>query len=289
MPRTRRVRDALHGAYSDRGWINRGLGYTFDLLGANSYMWRMTHNVVHHTYTNIHGVDGDLEVSPLLRLSPRSPHRPIHRFQHWYALPAYSLSTVAWVLVKDFQYFLAREKGPYGPRPHPGGEVLFLILSKALYLGWSLAIPLLVLDLAWWQVVIGWLAMHVTAGAILGIVFQLAHVVEETAHPIPDAGGNMEQAWLVHELATTANFARHNRLLTWYVGGLNYQIEHHLFPRVCSVHYPAIAAIVSSVAADHGMPYHEHRTLWRAIRSHWRMLRRLAGGESAGGPLAPAA
>jgi linoleoyl-CoA desaturase len=270
--------DALHGAYSDKAWVNRLAGYTFDLLGANGYMWRMTHNIVHHTYTNIHGVDGDLEVSPYLRLSPRSPYRPIHRYQHWYAFAAYSLSTLIWVTIKDFGYFLRKDGGPYHSERHPRREVVTLLVSKAGYYAWSLAVPILVLPVAWWQVVLGWLTMHLTAGLILGIVFQLAHVVEETAYPLPDACGNMEHAWMVHELETTANFARGNRLLTWYVGGLNHQIEHHLFPKVCSIHYPAISTIVRDVALANGMPYHEHPTLLSAIRSHLRVLRRLGDG-----------
>lgn len=270
--------DALHGAYSSRPWVNRLLGFSFDILGANGYMWRMTHNIVHHTYTNIQGVDGDLEVSPYLRLSPRSAWRPIHRYQQWYALAAYSLSTLVWVTIKDFKYFTRADGGPYHSERHPPREVALLIGFKALYYSWSLVIPMLVLDVAWWQVLLGWLAMHLTAGLILGIVFQLAHVVEETAHPAPDESGNMEQAWMVHEMETTANFGRKNRLLTWYVGGLNYQIEHHLFPKVCSIHYPEISEIVRSVALKHGMPYHEHRTFLGAVRSHLRVLRKLGEG-----------
>ncbi len=270
--------DALHGAYAESPWINRLLGYSFDVLGANGYMWKTTHNVLHHTYTNIQGVDGDLEVSPYLRLSPRSPYRPIHRWQAWYALGAYSLATLSWVLAKDYVYFFSRKGCPTGSRRPPLKHVVFMLGTKVFYYAWSLVVPILVLDLPWWQVTLGWVAMHLTAGVILGVVFQLAHVVEETAFPVPDPAGTMEQAWLVHEMETTANFARRNRLLTWYVGGLNYQVEHHLFPKVCSIHYPAISEIVRSIAETHGMPYHEHLTLWSAIRSHWRMLKRLGDG-----------
>jgi linoleoyl-CoA desaturase len=273
--------DALHGAYSDKAWVNRVVGYAFDILGANGYMWRMTHNIVHHTYTNIQGVDGDLEVSPYLRLSPRSAWRPIHRFQQWYAFAAYSLSTLVWVTIKDWKYFLRKDGGPYHSERHPTREVVTLVVSKLVYYGYTLLVPMLVLPVAWWQVLLGWLALHLTAGLILGIVFQLAHVVEETAYPIPDESGNMEQAWMVHELETTADFGRRNRALTWYVGGLNYQIEHHLFPKVCSIHYPAISEIVRSVALANGMPYHDHPTLMSAIRSHLRVLRRLGEGMTA--------
>jgi linoleoyl-CoA desaturase len=267
--------DALHGAYSSRPGVNAVIGWIFDLLGANGYMWKITHNVIHHTYTNIDGVDEDLTVSPLLRLSPGAPHRSVHRFQHFYAFFAYSLSTLFWVFVKDFKYFFQRDLGPYQNKKHPVGEWVNLFLTKILYYTWSIVVPLLVLDLPWWQFAIGYVVMHLTAGLILGVVFQLAHVVEGTEYPVPDDAGRMEHQWLLHEMETTSNFARHNPLLTWYVGGLNYQVEHHLFPKVCSVHYPAIGPIVERVAARYGIPYHQQPTLMAAIRSHYRMLKRL--------------
>ncbi|HEV8150982.1 MAG TPA: acyl-CoA desaturase [Gemmatimonadales bacterium] len=267
--------DALHGAYSGNPRINSLLGRSFDLLGANGYMWKITHNVIHHTYTNIDGVDEDLTVSPLLRLSPGAPLRRVHRFQHLYGFATYMMSTLFWVFIKDFKYFLARNIGPYQNKKHPRGEVVNLILSKLFYCAWAIVIPLLVLQVAWWQFAIGFVLMHVTAGFILGVIFQLAHVVEGTEYPVPDGQGRIDEAWLVHEMTTTADFARRSRLLSWYVGGLNFQIEHHLFPRVCSVHYPALSPIVQAVARKHGMPYHDQPTLWAAVRSHYRMLKRL--------------
>jgi linoleoyl-CoA desaturase len=266
--------DALHGAYSKNPRVNELLGRTFDLLGANGYMWKITHNVIHHTYTNIDGIDEDLAVSPLLRLSPGAPLLPIHRFQHLYGLAAYSMSTIFWVFVKDFKYFFQKDLGPYKDKKHARSEWVNLWISKTVYYGWSIVIPLLVLNIPWWQFAIGYLVMHLTAGFILGVVFQLAHVVEGPEYPVPDAGGRMEEAWLVHEMDTTANFARKSRLLSWYVGGLNFQIEHHLFPKTCSVHYPAISSIVKDVAGKYGVPYYDQPTLMSAVRSHLRMLRK---------------
>jgi linoleoyl-CoA desaturase len=267
--------DALHGAYSHRPWVNRMLGFTFDLLGANGYMWKITHNVIHHTYTNIHGVDEDLTVSPLLRLSPEASRAPMHRWQHWYAIPAYSLSTLFWVFIKDYKYFLQKDLGPYKDKQHPRSEIAILVVTKAIYYTWAVVVPLLVLNVAWWQFGIGFLALHLTAGAILGVVFQLAHVVEDTEYLQPDTTGMMESAWVVHEMRTTADFGRSNPLLNWYVGGLNFQVEHHLFPRVCSIHYPAISPIVEQVASECGVPYHAQPTFRSAVRSHLGMLKQL--------------
>ncbi len=179
------------------------------------------------------------------------------------------------MFVKDYKYFMAEHLGPYHNKQHPRAEVANLIIMKAVYYSWAIVVPLLVLHVPWWQFAIGFAVMHLTAGFILGVIFQLAHVVEGTEYPVPDEAGRIEEAWLVHEMATTANFARGNRLLSWYVGGLNYQIEHHLFPRVCSVHYPAISPIVKEVALKYGMPYNDQPTLRSAVRSHQRMLVKL--------------
>ncbi len=271
--------DALHGAYSSNSTVNTILGLTFDLMGANGYLWKITHNVIHHTYTNIQGIDEDLEVSPLLRLSPESEHLPIHKYQHIYGFATYSLSTLFWVFIKDYKYMLQRDLGPYQDIKHSKGQIAILIGMKLVYYAYMIVLPLMVLEIAWWQFVIGFLTIHLTAGLILGVVFQLAHVVENTEHFTSTGNDVMEDAWLIHEMKTTANFGRSNKLLCWYVGGLNFQIEHHLFPKVCSIHYPAISPIVKEVAEKHGIPYNDQPTLRSAIASHFRMLKMLGKPE----------
>lgn len=266
--------DALHGAYSSNPQVNKIMGLTFDLLGANGYMWKLTHNIIHHTYTNIQGLDEDLEVSPLLRLSPRSKLRWIHRYQHQYGYFTYAFATLYWVFVKDYKYFLQRDLGPFKNKKHPAAEVTTLLLTKLFYYAYTIAIPWIVLDVTWWQFLLGYVAMQATGGLILGVIFQLAHVVEETEHPAAGADGAMDHGWVVHEMETTSNFGRDNKLLTWYVGGLNFQIEHHLFPKVCSIHYPVISKIVREVAARHGVRYNHHATLRQAVGSHYRTLKK---------------
>ena len=168
--------DALHGAYSPNSKINAFFGYFFDLLGANSYMWKITHNVIHHTYTNITGVDEDLTVSPLVRLSPEAPRYPFHRFQHFFAFPAYSLATINWLLAKDFQQFLKKDIGPYKDKKHPPFEIFMLLVTKVVAVLYQIVIPLWLLDITFVQFLVGFLTMHMTAGLILGVIFQLAHV-----------------------------------------------------------------------------------------------------------------
>lgn len=266
--------DALHGAYSSNQTVNRMLGFTFDLLGANGYIWKITHNIIHHTYTNIHGHDEDLEVAGFIRLSPHSEFKMIHRVQHILAFFAYSLAMVFWVFVKDYKNFLKPNIGPYDNKKHPLSEWGILIATKAFFYTYMLVIPMLVLDITWVQLLIGFLTLHLTAGVILGIIFQLAHVVEETDHPVPDEDNMIDEHWMIHEMVTTNNFARDNKALCWFVGGLNFQIEHHLFPKVCSIHYPAISHIVEKTANEFNIPYNHHDTFFEAVASHYRTLKK---------------
>lgn len=265
--------DALHGAYSSNKTVNRWLGYTFDLLGANSYIWKITHNIIHHTYTNIYEHDEDLEVAEFIRLSPNAEYKPIHRVQHILAFIAYGFATLFWAFIKDYKYFLQSSLGPYEDKTHPAREWVTLFITKILYYGYMIVLPYILLPITWWQLAIGFLILHFTAGIILGVIFQLAHVVEETEHPTENEEGNIENAWMIHQLETTSNFAHNNDLLCWYIGGLNYQIEHHLFPGICSIHYPEISSIVRQKTEKYGIPYNYHETLGVAIKSHYETLK----------------
>jgi linoleoyl-CoA desaturase len=266
--------DALHGAYSSNKTVNKLLGYTFDLMGANGYIWKITHNIIHHTYTNIYEHDEDLEVAEFIRLSPNAEFKRVHRAQHILAFIAYGFATLFWVFVKDYKYFFQSTLGPYENKSHPASEWITLFITKVLYYGYMLVLPYILLPITWWQLGIGFLIIHFTAGVILGIIFQLAHVVEGPDHPTENEEGNIENAWIIHQMETTSNFAHKNKPLCWYIGGLNYQIEHHLFPKICSVHYPQISLIVQRVAKKYNVPYHYQETLTAAVKSHYHTLKK---------------
>ncbi|GAB3702191.1 acyl-CoA desaturase [Spirosoma flavus] len=268
--------DALHGAFSAHSWVNKFLGGSFYLLGANPYVWKITHNIVHHTFTNIPGHDEDIDVAPgLVRLDPEEPLKSWHRYQQWYTFPLYALASLSWVLRKDYVKFFKDRIGQHDTPNHPRREYIKLFVSKTLYYVFFLVLPLAILSLTWWQVLIGFLVMHLAEGLVLGLVFQLAHVVEGTTFPLPDETGNMPDAWAIHQLYTTANFAPRSKIAAFICGGLNRQIEHHLFPKVCHIHYPAITAIVKRTAHEFGLPYLENRSFGSALYSHFRLLQTL--------------
>ncbi|GAB3908074.1 acyl-CoA desaturase [Larkinella knui] len=277
--------DALHGAFSSRSWVNKWIGYSFYFIGASPYVWKITHNVVHHTYTNIPGHDDDIEIAPgLIRVDTDEPVRPWQRYQQWYAFPLYSLASISWVFRKDYMKFFKKTIGSYDNSGHPRREYIKLFVTKAAYYIFFIIIPFLVLDLTWWQFALGFVLMHIVEGLVLGLVFQLAHVVEGTSFPVPLEGIGIDEAWAVHQMRTTANFAPDSDLAAFLCGGLNRQIEHHLFPKVCHIHYPVIANIVRDTAHEFGLPYIENPTFSAALVSHYRLLKEL-GKEAVPSPV----
>ncbi len=270
------MHDAVHGSASKHAWLNTLMSNSIYLLGANVFNWKIQHNIIHHTHTNVNGVDQDIDSRGPLRFSEHAELRWIHRYQHVSAFFIYGLLTIS-KLVRDF--FTLHKFNKSGlTQKHgidPTREFITLSLTKGLHIGLLIGLPILLTPIPWWQAVLGFILMHFVTGVILGVIFQLAHVVEGADQPMPDEAGVIHTDWFVHELLTTANFARHDRLLNWYIGGLNFQIEHHLFPHISHIHYRSIAPIVERTAKEYGFPYNEKPTFGAALVSHVRRLREL--------------
>ncbi len=270
------MHDAIHGSYSSNRRVNKWLGYTMNLIGANDEIWRMQHNVLHHTYTNIEEHDDDLNAPSFLRFSPHAPRHRIHGFQHLYSWFFYGLSTLSWISVKDFirlkRYY---ELGLVGDKKALMYQVFRIIFWKLIYFSYVLILPLIFAPFPFWIVLLAFFASHFVTGLSITVVFQTAHVMPETDFPLPNENGEIESERLIHQMATTSNYAPKSRIFSWLIGGLNYQIEHHLFPNICHVHYPEIAPIVQKTAREFGVPYLYQTTFLDAVKSHYHMLRQL--------------
>ena len=264
--------DAVHGAYSQSPRVNKIMSYSFDLIGASSYTWKVRHNFLHHINTNIVGSDGDLESIPLLRFCLKPGRKFIHSFQHLYAPFLYGFVTLVWVLKKDYVHILEERREQHSRRKPPVSAYIALIFFKFLHYLLFIGIPFLVLGLALWKVMFGFLIMHFIAGFTLASIFQLAHVVEGPAFVYPTDSNTIVDSWAAHQLKSTANFEP-RPLITWICGGLNYQIEHHLFPNICHIHYPALSPIVEKTAKEFNLPYYVHGTFFKAFHSHLRTLK----------------
>jgi len=270
------MHDGNHGSYSTKSWINKFMGGSIYVLAGNVYNWQVQHNVLHHTYTNIHGHDEDLDAGRIIRFTQNAEWRKFHKFQHYYSFFLYGLLTFNWALTTDFKQMNAylKRKLSYGEPQNPTRLWTVLVITKVIYALIWIILPI-VFGVTWWKVLVGFLAMHYTAGLILSIVFQLAHVVEETANPIPNENGEIENTWAIHQLYTTANFAPKNKIVNWFTGGLNHQIEHHLYPNISHVHYGKIAKIVKETAKECNLPYHEFKTMRGAVIAHYKHLKDL--------------
>jgi linoleoyl-CoA desaturase len=269
------MHDANHGSYSTRQWLNDGLGLSMNAMGASAFFWKQKHNILHHTYTNIDGLDDDIAKSPVIRQCVTQRWVPAHKVQHLYLLPIYALSTIFWVFIMDFtKYFTRRIYTTPAWKMTLKNHLIFWG-TKILYITFYMVIPAMVWGVGPW--LLGFFLMNAAMGLTLSIVFQLAHVVEitEFENVALDETKNIETAWAEHELKTTANFAMGNKVISWFVGGLNYQIEHHLFPKVSHVHYPAISKIVMEKCKEFNLPYNKYDTMMEAVASHFRVMKSL--------------
>ena len=271
--------DGGHYAYSNHAWVNKLMAMTLDVIGGSSYLWRWKHAVFHHTYVNITGQDTDITLGVLGRLTPHQKRFWFHRWQQFYLWPLYGLQAVAWHLEGDFREFITGRIGQHRvPRPR-GWDMVIFFAGKAMFITLTFGVPLLLHPA--WVVALFYALAALVLGLVLSIVFQLAHCVEQAEFPLPRAEtGRIENAWAIHQVETTVNFARRSRVAAWLLGGLNFQIEHHLFPRICHVNYPAISQLVEQACREFGVKYHEHPSFWAGVGSHFRWLRRMGMPET---------
>ena len=270
------MHDANHGSYSTKSWVNNFMGGTIYILAGNVHNWQVQHNVLHHTYTNITGHDEDLEAGRIMRFSKEAQWQKFHKFQQYYAVFLYGLLTFNWAITTDFKQMrnYLKRKLFYGEPKSPKILWTTLIITKIIYIVIWIILPMLI-GITWWKVLLGFFIMHYTAGLILSIVFQLAHVVDKATNPQPNESGEMENTWAIHQLFTTVNFAPKSKIVNWYTGGLNYQIEHHIFPHISHVHYAKISKIVKKTAKECQLPYYEYETFRSAVIAHFKYLKEL--------------
>ncbi len=271
------MHDSNHGGYSDRPWVNKLFSLSAELLGMSGFRWRTKHNIWHHTFTNIAGFDDDVATFGTMRLTPREPWKPLYRFQTWYFPLVYSLVGFDFIL-RDFMMVLTgkTDANHVYPKMSPADQVIFWA-GKVSFFTFMFGLPLLVFP--WWQVLIGFFIVMLSVGLVMSIVFQLAHISGAADFPVPvGRPPHIDNEWAVHQVETTADFAPRNWLLNFYIGGLNYQIEHHLLPHICHLNYPRLAPIVRATCEEFGIRYNCYPTWRAAFAAHVKELR-LLGNE----------
>jgi linoleoyl-CoA desaturase len=274
------MHDANHGSYSKHANVNHAVGLIINFIGGYHINWKIQHNVLHHTFTNIQGMDDDISKNNTLRLSPHQRQLGVHKYQIFYAPFLYSILSLYWFLGKDIEQTikygkenLVQEQGISVRR-----AAIEIFFTKMTYLILFVVLPIALSPIVWWQSILGFLLMHAICGQILALIFQCAHVLVETDFFETSQSGNMENSFAIHQMRTTSNFANGSSIFSWCIGGLNYQIEHHLFPNICHVHYKHISKIVKTTAEEYQVPYNHHVTFLDALRSHFKQLNNLGVG-----------
>jgi len=270
------MHDGGHGSFSKHKIVNKLAALSVNFLGASSIMWNSKHNIIHHTYTNIDGIDDDIEAKPWLRLCETQKRYKAHKFQYLYFWVLYSLLHILWIFLTDYQKYFKRKIGSVPLRKLKKREHIAFWVAKIGYIAFFVVIPIITVGWLYWLV--GFLIATMVTGLLISIVFQLAHTVEHTHFPLPTDENKIENDWAIHQIETTANFATKNRLISWLVGGLNFQVEHHLFPKISHVHYPAISKVVKQTCEEYGLTYIEYPKMRHAIVSHVHYLKRLGQG-----------
>lgn len=266
------MHDGAHGSYSSKKGLNDVMAYSLNLMGGSSYIWKIKHNLIHHSFTNVEGLDDDIDIKPFMRVHEDQPRYWFHRFQHIYWVLLYGMAYFLWVFWQDFEKYFTGKIGDSKMRKMDIKEHIVFWGSKLIYVSIFLLIPIFQVGLA--ETLLGYGIMIFVCGFFISVVFQLAHVIQETSFPKADEQtSKIHNEWAVHQLETTANFSTKSKFVSWLVGGLNFQVEHHLFPRISHVHYPAISELVRQTCREFNVTYLEHPTVASAVRSHVKYLR----------------
>jgi linoleoyl-CoA desaturase len=268
------MHDGAHGSYSKKVWVNEVMAHSLNLLGGCSYLWKVKHNNNHHSFTNIEGIDDDIDIQPWIRTNVNQPRKWFHRYQHIYWVFFYGLAYLAWVYMKDFTKYFSGKIATTAYKKMSTSQHIIFWTSKLVYLFIFVVLPIMMVGFV--KTLVGYSIMSVVCGLTLSIIFQLAHVVEGSSFPLPAEGTNrVEEDWTIHQLATTANFSTRSKVMSWFAGGLNFQVEHHLFPRISHIHYPEINKVVKEVCAQFNVKYMEHPSFLTAVRSHVQYLKQV--------------
>ncbi|GJM34044.1 MAG: fatty acid desaturase [Saprospiraceae bacterium] len=275
------MHDANHGSYSTNQTVNKVLGYLSNFIGGYHVNWKIQHNVLHHSFTNVDGFDEDINKPGIIRFSPTQKRKSFFRFQAFYAPLLYGVMTLYWFTSKDFEQVVRyKKKNLLASQGLTLKKALaHLVFNKTWYVALTLILPIIMVQLPWWQTLLGFVLMHIICGLVLALIFQPAHVIEETDFYLPAENGTVENSWAIHQMKTTSNFANGSVIFSWLIGGLNYQIEHHLFPNICHVHYRKISSIVKETAEKYNLPYYHHETFFAAVKSHFTLLNQLGTGK----------
>lgn len=267
------IHEAVHNTLFANKRINNWYVHFLDLMGANSYIWKVRHIRLHHNYPNVMGWDSDFEQSPLARVFPHAPFSKLHKYQHIYLPLFYPLYLLNWLLVRDFRDFFNKEKLVWKVVDAiPFIEYVKLFLFKGAFFFYTIVLPVILLHISWSQAITGFLIMMFTASIISLLVLLSPHASVESEFPMPDENGQMPTGWFRHQLSCTNDVKEDNWFIRFFMGCFNYHIAHHLFPSVNHVYYPEVTQVIREFAEKNDLPYRQF-PLVTSLCNHYRLLR----------------
>jgi linoleoyl-CoA desaturase len=255
------IHEAVHGTLFRNKRLNNWYVHFFDLMGANSYIWKIRHTRFHHNYPNVMGWDTDFEQSPIARVFPHGPFSSMHKYQHIYLPLIYPLYLLNWLLVRDFKDFFNKKQIVWKAVNIPSIEYVKLVVFKGIFIGYTIILPWFLLNISWAQAIGGFLVMVFTASIVSLLVLLSPHASTESEFPVPDNEGKMPTPWYVHQLSCTNDVKEDNFFTRFFMGCFNYHIAHHLFPSVNHVYYPEITQIIQQFAEKNNLPYRQFSLL----------------------------
>ena len=275
------IHDSVHHAFTSNKTINKLYMLLFDLMGANSYIWQIRHNRLHHPFPNVMGWDSDFEQSPIVRVFPQAPFKNFQRYQHLYLPFIYPLYLFNWLLVRDFKDFysdkaIVRKIIGYNI---PKIEYFKLFFFKALFIFNMLILPKLTLGISWSQTFTGFLVMMFTASITSLIILLSPHASLNSEFPEADENGEFHHAWFVHQLLVTNDVSWDNWFTRFFLGSFNYHIAHHIFPNISSAYLPEVTARIEQFAKENNLPYRKFG-LFESLKGHWLLLKHNAFHEN---------
>lgn len=249
------IHDAVHETLFSKKLVNKFYIYFFDLMGANSYVWKIRHTRLHHNYPNILNWDSDIDQSPLARIFPYGPYSGFHKYQHLYLPFLYPFYLINWLLVRDFKDYFNKNRIVWKVATIPQKEFTKLFIFKTVFLFYTIVIPVLLPGVSWLQAITAFLIMMFTASIFSLIVLLSPHANTEHDFPLTDKNNQVPSSWFMHQISHTNDIKHDNWFVRFFMGSFNYHVIHHLFPRISHIYYPELTAMLKYEAEKNHLPY----------------------------------
>lgn len=269
------MHDGNHGAFTSSKTLTWIAGHTLELVGSSSVVYRRSHNYGHHSCVNHYELDRAFDTTyPLIRLHANQDRMWYHKYQHYYGWIIYTLVNFG-DLFGTFDEFFWMSNFPNRRGSTSISSFIFQVFVKLCWLFYAILIPTYIHGYV--NIFPVWLLYMLTFGVGYALFFAVNHWTLDAG--FVDNQNISNTNWGVLQVENSINFALDSTFWTWLTGGLNYQIEHHLFPAMVHTRLPEISSIVQEVCKEYGVTYFAYPSFWTALKGHYDLLKALGSYE----------